>query len=303
MRMVPTIKICALFILLVGINSAYANNITEPGPSLGPTTSPQPGYVVTPQPGYVATPQPGNEANNLQPGAYEAKLDALLAAHDTTALTQIILNDVPDLTTALRGLNWLKTQETMYGGSSYIAYLYAALSYRASNNFPEPQKTGLRKNAVGQMLLAKWIIQTEGFQCADPSAPQSRVDLINAQLVDIIRYSPQLPQDEVNNIIRNMYGVLMLSFNKRGNDIWLCRGGADYWVKYFQKHPDEKGKEVSIPNTVGTNREFALDPTIMPDFVPYESWKDKRHAAIDKLLLQSGGRPTGIYMDAEHKMM
>jgi hypothetical protein len=238
-----------------------------------------------------------------QPGPYEEKLDALLAATDTDTLNHEILFDIKDMETATRGLDWLRAKQILTGGGSHIAYLYSALSWRISNSLPEPQKTKLMQNAVAELILAKWLIQSEGSQCADAAAPGARMGLLDSQLKPIAQYGAQIPAMDQNLIVRNMFGVMMISFKKRGNDVWMCRGGTRYLVKYFEKHPDEKGVDVSVPGSVGNNKMLPLDPTTMPDFVPYETWRDKRHSAIDQILKKTGGVPPSDYLDAQHKMM
>jgi hypothetical protein len=245
---------------------------------------------------------PGYDASMPQPGPYEEKLDVLLAAHDTDALNRAILFDVKDLNTATHGLDWLRAKQIVSGGSSHIAYLYSALSWRVSDSLPEPHKSNLKQNAVAQMILARWLIQSEGFQCADAGAPGARLALLNSQLKTIADYGQKIPQPDAATIMRNMFLTMMLSFKKRENDVWLCRGGLRYLAKYFEKHPDEKGTDVSVPGSVGANKMLPVDPTIMPDFVPYDNWKDKRHAVLDSILKQTGGNPTTNYLDTDHRV-
>ncbi len=248
------------------------------------------------------SPEPGDKTGTLQPGPYEETLDALLAAHDTEGLNRELLVDIKKLSIAVRGLNWLRTKQVATGGNSHISYLYSILSWRVAHSLPEPAKSKLLRVSVEQLEMTRWLIQSEGFQCADGSAPGGRLAQVNRQLKFIADYAAQIPKDEYATMRQSALVLMMLTFKKRENDVWLCRGGVRYLIEYLQKHPNETGKEVTVPNAAGKITVFPLDLSIIPEFVPYEKWRDQRHAEIDRLATQVTGKPIPQYMDAEHRM-
>jgi hypothetical protein len=210
------------------------------------------------------TPAPGYERNMPPPGAYEARLDALAAANDFGALGKAVVTDIKDMETASRALNWLRAQQFAKGGSSYIAYLYAALLWRTAQSVPEPGRAGLSQNAGIQLMQARWLIQAEGFQCADTTALQARWISIESGLLPLVQYVAKLPEADKKKINDIALEALLVTFPARQNDVWLCQGGMAQYGKYFEKHP-EVGKK-SIDELKG--KTIVLDdPSILPDFV------------------------------------
>ena len=226
------------------------------------------------------TPAPGYERNMPPPGPYEAKLDALAAAHDYSALGKAVVTDIKDMETASRALNWLRAQQFAKGGSSYIAYLYAALLWRTSQSIPEPGRSGLAQNAGIQLTQARWLIQSEGFQCLDTTAPQAAWLSVESGLLPLVQYVAKLLEADKKKINEIALEALLVTFPARRNDVWLCRSGMAQYGKYFEKHPEVGNKRVDEFK----GRTIVLDdPSIMPDFVPYADWKAKRRVAIDKI--------------------
>lgn len=255
--------------------------------------------VVAPPVLAQGTPAPGYERNMPPPGPYEAKLDALAAAHDYSALGKAVVTDVRDMETASRALNWLRAQQFAKGGSSYIAYLYAALLWRTSQSIPEPGKTGLAQNAGIQLMQARWLVQAEGFQCSDTTAPQTGWIAIESGLRPLVQYVAKLPEADKKKINDVALEALLVTFPARRNDVWLCRSGMAQYGKYFEKHPEIGNKPVDEFK----GRTIVLDdPSIMPDFVPYADWKAKRRAAIDKITDGLGVARVTNYRDAVSRL-
>jgi hypothetical protein len=236
------------------------------------------------------------------PGPYEAKLDTILASHDSDALLRATIIDVKDTTTALRAMNWLRDRETATGGSVQIAWLYAATLWRFAAAIPEPSKRQLQQSAMAQLFLARMLIATEGFQCADASAPGARRSVVDGQLREIVAYVSAQSDADKKMAASNALAMTLLGFVLRENDIWLCNGGSGFFVKYFERHPNERGKETAAPGGIGKTMVLPPDLSIVPDFVPYDTWKDKRHAALDQISTANGGKKLTNYGDAKHRM-
>lgn len=220
--------------------------------------------------------------NGPPPGPYEAKLDGLLAARNFDGLSRAVFSEVKDADTAGRALHWLYLK-SLGGGSTLIASLYSASQWRLGNSVPEPRKAQIHGSAGAHLILARWLIQTEGFQCADTSAPSARLAFVDSQLAEVGQYLSALPAYPKRRALDEAFTTMMRTFSSRENDVWLCSGGMAHFGKYFEKHPNEKGKEVSVPGTVGKTVVLPADPSILPGFVPYRDWKARRQAAVDKI--------------------
>lgn len=230
--------------------------------------------------------QSPSNAPVLLPGPYEAKLNRLVAEHDTAGLNQAILVDVRDADTGGRALNWLKDREISKGGGTQVAMLYSITLWRVAGGSPEPYKTGLRESAATQLFLARMMLVSEGFQCADATAPKSRYSVIEGQLGAINQYLQSRSDADKKPMQDLAFKLLLATFKTRENDIWLCQGGIAQYGKYFDKHPEIGQKPVDqIPGTtvpgVPGKTIMLNDPSILPDFVPYVDWKSKRHSSID----------------------
>ena len=245
-------------------------------------------------------------AQDPPPGPYEAKLDGQLAAHDFGGVAQAIVG-AHDEDSVGRGLNWLKDQQLNRGAGSQITFLYAASLWRVSRGLPEPYHTGLGQSAGVQLLLVRWMLATEGFQCVDATAPHDRLVAIEGQLQPVDQFVTALSEADLKPMKDLALKALLVTFPRRANDIWLCQGGIAQYGKYFDKHPEIGQKSVeelggkTVPGTVGKTV-VLNDPSIMPDFAPYADWKSKRHAALDRITDSLGrARLTG-YSDDRHRM-
>lgn len=246
-------------------------------------------------------PAPGHERSMPATGPYEAKLDGLLASRNYDGLFKAAVLDAKDMDTALRALNWLRAR-SLAGGGLYIAYLYSASLWRMGNSVPEPNKSDLLQSASVQMLLAGWLLQTEGFQCADTSAPGARFATIADQLLEVGRYYQTLPAATKAKVEGLAFRALTQLFKLRENDIWMCSGGIAQYGKYFEKHPNEKGKETDVPGQVGKTVVLPADPSILPDFVPFQDWKAERRAALDQIADEIGAKRLSDYADGASRM-
>lgn len=234
-------------------------------------------------------------------GSYEAGLDGLLAARDYTGLGRAVLDDAKDGATAVRALDWLQARALADGGS-LISFLYSAALWRLSESVPEPDRAQLQVAAAAQYIVARWLILTEGFQCADATAPRARLAALDERLAPVARYFSRLVPAQRKQVLNVGRVVMLRGFKARVNDVWMCSGGTAHFLKYFEKHPDAKGKETMVPGQIGTTIELPADPSIVPDFVPYGDWQARRRAAIDKLVREFGLEPVTDYADASHRM-
>ena len=246
-------------------------------------------------------PAPGYERSMPAPGPYEASLDRLLAARSYDGVGKAVLQDVKDMDTAVRALNWLRAK-SLGGGGLYIAYLYSAALWRMANSIPEPNKSGLQQSAAVQLQLARWLLQAEGFQCADTSAPRSRYVAIEGPLMDVGRYYAALPAATKKSVDDLAFRALTQLFRLRPNDVWMCSGGMAQYGKYFEKHPEVGNKEIGTLGQAGKTIVLPADPSILPDFVVFPDWKAKRRAALDKIADEIGATRLSDYGDSTSRM-
>jgi hypothetical protein len=236
----------------------------------------------------------GFAQNALPPGPYEARLDALVAARDTAALSRAIFPDMPDAETGARAAAWLKDQQLSKGGGTLIAVLYSALLWQASQQAPEPGKTRLSREAVGQYLLARLLVSTEGLQCRDTTAPAGGTASVERQLGVVRKYLSVLPEADRKSLLADAFKTLLATFPNRENDVWLCSRGTDQMRKYLEKHP--------VPGESGTTVTIENDPSILPELVPYADWQARRRTRLDATADIVGAGPLAGYGDADHRL-
>ena len=240
---------------------------------------------------------PGSAAfaqNTSSPGPYEARLDALDAARDTLALGRAIFPDKPDAETGARAAAWLEDQQRSKGGGTLIAVLHSALLWQAAQQAPEPDKTRLSREAVGQYLLARLLVSTEGLQCRDATAPDGGAASVERQLGVVREYLSVLPETDRKLLLADAFKTLLATFPMRDNDVWLCSLGTDQMRKFLEKHP--------VPGEPGTTITIENDPSILPEFVPYADWQARRRTRLDATADIVGAGPLTDYGDAKHRL-
>jgi hypothetical protein len=115
-------------------------------------------------------------------GPYEAKLDGLIAARDYDALIRAAFNEIADRDTAVRALDWMRAQQSAHGQGSFISFLYAASLWRLAATLPPNEAKPMKASAVTEFLLTRWLVRTEGFQCADMASPAARLSFAEGKL-------------------------------------------------------------------------------------------------------------------------
>jgi hypothetical protein len=239
-------------------------------------------------------------APELRSGPFEARLSALYTSRQFDSLA-IEIASPKDPETQIRVVNWLRSQEEPSGRlSTFVTAMNASRLWVLSAKLPVEQRERLKESAASEYLLTKWLIRTEGFQCADAESVQSRSALIfdSAQGKEIQSFIDQSAADRLVQIRGNAVGLLVLSFSNRQNDDWLCRAGAHFSAKYAEKHPEATG----TPNNDG--KVVVLDdPSIEAEFVPYTEWKGKRIDALRALNSELGLPQTpSVFLERDSKM-
>lgn len=239
--------------------------------------------------------------------SYEARLDGLLAAHDAMGLGRAIFLDTPDEYTSRRALAWLQVQQATNGGGTLIAVLHSGLLWRQAQRWAEPTRTSHSRAAGTQLYLARALISTEGFQCADATAWPAGEASVERQLAGVRQYLSGLTGADRQALAHDALKSAIASFALRANDVWLCSLGAAQIGKFLQKHPEIGEKKTTelggttVPGQPGKTVVLE-DPSILPDFVPFAEWRAKRRTAIDKVAAMLGLPPPGDYGDARHRL-
>jgi len=80
----------------------------------------------------------GRAQGALQPGPYEAQLEALLKAHDTMAVGRAIFPANATAETTARAAAWLKTQQTSKGGGTLMNFVPLDAVTASTSKTPAP---------------------------------------------------------------------------------------------------------------------------------------------------------------------
>jgi hypothetical protein len=202
--------------------------------------------------------------------AYEEGLDALLQQRKFNELFQAV--SAKDVDTMDRALAWLGIQLLERGQGSPIGYLYAAQLWRAGSSSPGLLGDAYKQAAVTMMVMSRWMIATEGFQCADAASPANRLRLINGGFTTLDRYYQSLDQVHRHEVLKAAFRWLGTRYPKRVDDEWLCNGGPHYAAALAAKHGPASGG--SVP----------YDPEIRAEIRPAAQWSAQREQALQDIV-------------------
>ena len=202
--------------------------------------------------------------------AYEDGLDALLQQRKFSELFQAV--NARDVDTMDRALEWLRVELLERGQGSPIGYLYAAQLWRAGLTLPGLLGDAYKQAAVTTMVMSRWIIATEGLQCADTASPANRLKLLNGGFAMLDRHYQSLEGVHRHEVLRSAIKSLQARYPKRVDDEWLCNGGPQYAAAYAAKHGSAPG-----PN-------IPYDPDIRAEIRPAGQWSAQREQVLQDIV-------------------
>jgi hypothetical protein len=166
------------------------------------------------------------EALSADSGAQEAELDRLLSSTDYAAVSARVERALggADDALRLRILNWLALKQS-HGqtDSVYIAQLYAVGLVAMATHAQEPARTQWLTDAVAAYDRTFIVLLSEGGQCADPIAVDSRIGEVEHTLNLIKPVLAHMSPADRDATARRALVLATLSFRNRYPDDWLCR--------------------------------------------------------------------------------
>jgi len=160
-------------------------------------------------------------------GAFEAGLDQGLAAADYGGLTQRIEGALAgtDDGLRLRVVNWLALKQSHGDTDSiFIGQLYAVGLLAMAAHAPEPARSAWIKDSVTAYDRVILTFMSEGGQCADGVAVDTRLGLVAHNMQPVQQMMLRLPQAQRDAAARDAFVLSALTFRHRYPDGWLCRG-------------------------------------------------------------------------------
>ena len=171
-------------------------------------------------------------------------------------------------------LEWLKTRTDGKGASAQYSYAHAAWLWAA----------GRQEDAAKQYLMAEFQAFWDGTRCADPSAAPARTAQYASTLGrSIVPFLLSADQAVRRRVVGELSPNLGEGFGDNPKDDWLCNGGAAYFRKYAEKHPEFGQQRIGDPSFSGQTI-VLTDDTIHPEFISDEEWRVKRKEVADAYL-------------------
>jgi hypothetical protein len=202
--------------------------------------------------------------------AYEDSLDSLLEQRRFSELFNAVNARDPD--TMDRALSWLRIEFLERGQGTEIGYMYTAQLNRAASTLPGLMGAAFRQAGLTMMQMTRWIVLTEGFQCADNTSVANRLKLLNNGFAALDQELKGLDLVHRREILTSAYERLQTHFSRRMDDEWLCNGGDEYNAAYTKKHGAPPG-----PNA-------PYDAEIRPRILPAPQGKLQRESALAEIV-------------------
>ena len=163
-------------------------------------------------------------------------------------------------------LDWLKERAGTSEASARYGYVYAAWLWAA----------GHQEEAATQYFRAGYKARWDGARCADVSAAPARIlQYENAVGRPIVTFLKSSSKDVHQRVLAVLSPTLEERIANDPKDEWVCSGGAAYFKKYAEKHPEFSQRRIDDPALRGKTIVLA-DDTIHPEFISDEEWRLKR---------------------------
>ncbi len=180
-------------------------------------------------------------------------------------------------------LNWEQAR-IFAGGGFLLALNYTHDLWRSGISAPPPVSDEL-KRAAGMMLIYTFsLVEIDGTQCGDPTAPRHRIEQLAQQGRPILAYVKSLPRDQRMKLGTAALTVEAATAPVRGKDEVLCRDGLQQMMANSKALGDNPAPEMPCPpGVIGTCKSIPDDPNFRVPFLPARQWKPKQTEVREKM--------------------
>jgi hypothetical protein len=155
--------------------------------------------------------------------AYEERLDLLLQQRRFSELFEAVKGK--DVNTIDRALTWLRIELNEHGQGVAIGYMYTVQLFRAGSTLSGLTGDAFKQAALTTMVMTRWMVATEGFQCADTSAVANRLQLLRSGFAELDSYYKSIALVDQQEVARRAFKLLQARYPRRVDDPWLCGDG------------------------------------------------------------------------------
>jgi len=208
--------------------------------------------------------------------ADQAELDQMVKEKRFVDLTKR-LQSANTIDTVHLDLNW--EQARLFDGAGFIIALgYMHDLWREGISLPPPNGDQLKRSAGAMMLYTLALIEIDGPQCGDRTAPGHRMDQLAQQGQPIFAFVKTLPRDERMKLGAAALTVEAATAPVRGQDDVLCRDGMEEMNANLKAWGDKPLPTIPCPpgGSVGVCRGVPEDPNYRPQFLSPAAWKPKQ---------------------------
>jgi hypothetical protein len=112
-----------------------------------------------------------------------------------------------------------------HGQGVAIGYMYAVQLFRAGSTLSGLMGDAFKQAALATMVMTRWMVATEGFQCVDASAVANRLQLLRSGFAELDRYYQSIALIHRQEVARQAFKSLQARYPRRVDDPWLCGRG------------------------------------------------------------------------------
>lgn len=253
---------------------AAAPDPQSPPPLSAPTSTPTP----------TAPPQ-ASAQHSQNP---QAEWDALLAAQNWAGL-KTALTQPANGTQLEERMSWMEKRLQDGKANFFVAMLHAQdlMNVGTALNVTDPTKD-MRVTASMIALYTLELIQIDGAQCADVSAPSHRMQQAVAALQPILAFLKKQSATTKENVVKIAVALEAHTAKLRPQDDLVCRGGSSEIQAGLKNgaHADSPAAPGSVGKTVSVEPPPGWKPTFLPPQT-YQPIQEKRRAALPQALEQA----------------
>jgi hypothetical protein len=200
--------------------------------------------------------------------ACEAKLDGFLRERRFSDLFETV--NGKDVDTVDRALEWLRVELNERGQGAAIGYMYALQLFRAGSTLPGIMGDAFKQAALTIMVMTRWMVATEQFQCVDTSSAATRLQMLDLGFRSLDQHYRSI--DHQREVLVAAFQQLKARYPHRVDDEWLCSGGPRYAAAHAAKHAGEV-----VPPS-------AYDPELRAEIRPADEWRAQREQALHDII-------------------
>jgi hypothetical protein len=198
-----------------------------------------------------------------------------LAAHGDFFELGKRLDGAKSLDEVNRDMDWEELQ-IVQGDTLFFNFVYIDSLWGLGGKYPEPMG-GITKRFAGVMALyTAQQIMIDAPRCADPSAPDHRMDQLTIGRGDVWRYVMSLPEVTRRDLAVEALKLEARTAKLRREDVTLCSGGMAEINARLARDPALANKQLT-PGS-GGRVDLPPGPTMPPQFVDAKTAAPKQAA-------------------------